>query len=73
MTAAIAMIGTACFGPYSYTSTGVNIIEEPVPTIPEIVPATRPTVRTNRQLKSFSIPMAGVSIPLEGHPIARKR
>lgn len=40
------MIGTACFGPYVYTSTGSNIIDEPVPTTPLTAPAKVPTSAT---------------------------
>src|ERR1700747_3004372 len=49
ITAATAMIGTACFGPYSYTSTGISMIDDPVPTMPEMVPAIRPTMRMKRK------------------------
>ncbi|BET10120.1 hypothetical protein THI4931_11620 [Pandoraea sputorum] len=38
------MIGTACFGPYVYTSTGSNIIDDPVPTTPLTAPAAVPTM-----------------------------
>ena len=51
MIAAIAMIGTACSGPNTTTSTGISMIDEPKPTMPEIVPAIRPTPRTNRYSK----------------------
>jgi hypothetical protein len=46
MIAATAMIGTASFGPNCQTSTGTSMIDEPVPMMPLIAPATRPTVRT---------------------------
>lgn len=45
-TAAIAMIGTACCGPKQTTRIGIRISDAPVPTMPLIVPATRPTART---------------------------
>ena len=48
MIAAIAMIGTACSGPKAITSTGISMIDEPKPTMPLSVPATRPTARTKR-------------------------
>src|SRR5882672_9180786 len=47
MMAAIAMIGTACSGPNTITSTGISMIDEPKPTMPLMVPAARPTARTN--------------------------
>jgi hypothetical protein len=31
--------------------TGISMIDEPVPTMPEMVPATRPTMRTKRRFK----------------------
>src|SRR5882672_2003963 len=45
--AAMAMIGTACSGPNTITSTGISMIDEPKPTMPLMVPAARPTARTN--------------------------
>src|SRR6187455_3472900 len=45
--AAMAMIGTAWSGPNTITSTGISMIEEPKPTMPLMVPAARPTPRTN--------------------------
>jgi hypothetical protein len=43
-----AMIGTACFGPYTSTSAGISMIEVPKPTMPPSVPATRPSASTSR-------------------------
>src|SRR5947209_4242481 len=51
ITAATAMIGTACFGPYCQTRTGISMIDEPVPTMPLMVPAIRPTMSTKTKLK----------------------
>jgi hypothetical protein len=48
---ATAMIGTASLGPNSYTSTGTNMIDEPVPTMPLMVPATSPTARMKTKFK----------------------
>src|SRR6185503_9087980 len=48
MIAAIAMIGTACSGPKAITSTGISMIDEPKPTMPLSVPATRPTATTKK-------------------------
>ena len=48
MIAATAMIGTACSGPKTITSTGISMIDEPKPTMPLIVPATSPTINTKR-------------------------
>src|ERR1700733_1985635 len=66
MTAATAMIGTACFGPYSYTRTGISMIDEPVPTMPEMVPAIRPTARTKRKFKAFVLRESRPGIPVPG-------
>ncbi len=69
ITAAIAMIGTACSGPKAITSTGISMIEEPKPTMPESVPATRPRQRmkTNskarRILTALSAPGAALDWP----------
>ncbi|HTM57994.1 MAG TPA: hypothetical protein VL123_06220, partial [Candidatus Udaeobacter sp.] len=49
MIAAIAMIGTACTGPKAMTSTGISMTDDPKPTMPESVPAMRPTARTKRK------------------------
>jgi hypothetical protein len=43
---ATAMIGTACSGPNTKTSTGSRMIDEPVPITPPIVPANTPTIST---------------------------
>src|SRR5258706_3881144 len=51
MMAAIAMIGTACSGPNTITSTGISMIDEPKPTMPLSVPATSPTARMKRNSK----------------------
>ncbi len=48
MTAATAMMGTACFGPKAKTSTGNSMIDDPVPTTPLTSPATSPTPHTRR-------------------------
>ncbi len=48
MIAAIAMIGTACCGPNSMTSTGISIMDEPVPITPLSMPASSPTHSTSR-------------------------
>lgn len=44
---ATAMMGTACFGPYTRTSAGIRRIDVPKPTMPPSVPATRPRIRTS--------------------------
>ena len=44
--AATAMIGTAFNGPKTMINTGISMIEEPKPTMPPMVPAMRPMVRT---------------------------
>ncbi len=43
----MAMIGTAWSGPNTITSTGISMMDEPKPTMPLMVPAARPTPRTN--------------------------
>ena len=48
ITAAMAMIGTACLGPNASTSTGTSMIDAPVPMIPLIVPAASPTASTSK-------------------------
>jgi hypothetical protein len=48
MMAATAMMGTASRGPKAITSTGISMMLEPKPTMPLMVPAIRPTVRTSR-------------------------
>ena len=48
MIEAIAMIGTARCGPNRITSAGITMIDEPKPTMPLIVPATRPSARIAR-------------------------
>ena len=49
MIAAIAMIGTACWGPNAITSIGTRMIEDPVPTMPLTVPANSPAAHTSRR------------------------
>ena len=59
MIAAIAMIGTACNGPYAMTSTGMSMIDEPKPTMPLTVPATSPTINTKRMSTAVTGVCAG--------------
>jgi hypothetical protein len=48
ITAAMAMIGIASWGPKASTRTGTSMIDAPVPMMPLIVPATSPTTSTSR-------------------------
>jgi hypothetical protein len=57
MMAATAMIGTASFGPNCHTSTGTNMIDEPVPMMPLTAPAMSPTVRTKMNSKVCPSPL----------------
>ena len=47
---AIAMTGTASLGPTAITSAGINMIDEPNPTMPPMVPAIRAKTRTAIQV-----------------------
>src|SRR5262245_62151508 len=63
--AAMAMIGTACSGPNTITSTGIRMIEEPKPTMPPTVPATSPKLR----IKTYSIYGLDCAMPAFGRAI----
>src|SRR5581483_1439705 len=66
MTAATAMIGTASFGPNCQTSTGTSMIDEPVPMMPLMAPASRPTAQTKTNC-SVSIPqLEALDLPRRG-------
>jgi len=72
ITEATAMIGTASWGPNSYTSTGTSMIEEPVPTMPLMVPATSPTASTKTKFKDLRLRESAWLGILSNTPMAAK-
>jgi hypothetical protein len=61
ISAAIAMIGTACLGPNWNTSTGSSMMDEPALMTPLTAPETRSTMRTKAQVATTFELIGGAS------------